>query len=210
VTGSRGYMEDPRGSLDHLEITIRQQKVLENVPLIFFLDPYASTPGNAVYVAFLRGRSQELVKQAVVPEGQPGMYQRIQYTTANAYCTLIGTFDAANFQENIVNLNQFLFGVRSELVLTSGGVSGIADPVDLLLPQGLTFPAAGTAVRQQFELDVRGTQAGGGKVADEATPRIRVRITANVVDPGQPIPPRLTLPGFKAVLVGTASSPTNL
>jgi hypothetical protein len=201
-------MVDPKGALDKLEVVVRQQTVKKVVPLKFIYQPYRSTANTAVYVASIKGRASELVREAIIP-GET-QYQRIQYTTANAYCRLEGTFDQGAFQEDTSNLVFQSFGLQSRLLLTSGGITGPADPVGFNIPQNFFWQPAGAAVRTNFDLDVRGATAAGGKVGDEAVPEIQVVIQTNLVDSNQPFPTRLTLPGFKATLVVTITSPIHL
>ena len=211
MNGGYAYMNNPHGALDNLELVVKQQTILESVPLVAHYQPYLSSPGNgrAVYVGSLRSRSAEMVRQAIVP-GANGKYQRIQYTAANAYASVRGAFDVANIPENVSNLTLVTFGLRSRLLLTSGGTTGSADPVDaLVIAQQYQFPAAGTAPVSEFSLDVRGTDAAGGKIADEAIAEAQLVIEANH-DPALPVPPRITFPDFSATLTVRLSQPTHL
>jgi len=204
--GGFGYMNNPKGALDTLELVTRQQTDLSDEPIILRRDPYRR--GGAYYAGSLRSRSLELVRQAVVP-GAAGRYQRIQYTTANAYARLYGKFDVADIPENVSNLGLTTFGVESRLLLTAGGTTGAADPVGIGGAQQYTFPPAGTAVVTSFPMPVRGVGASGAKLADEAICEILVSVTAEF-DEGQVVPERITFPGFNATLIVTASAPTHL
>ena len=209
MTGGYAYMNNPQGALDNLELFVKQQTVLESVPLVAQYQPYLSSQGWAVYIGSLRSRSAEMVRQAIVP-GANGKYQRIQYAVANAYASVRGAFDVANIPENVSNLALDTFGLRSRLLLTSGGTTGSADPVDaLVIAQQYQFPAAGTAPVSQFSLDVRGTDAAGGKIADEAIAEVQLVIEANF-DPALPVPPRITFPDFSATLTVRLSQPTHM
>lgn len=210
MTGGYAYMNNPQGALDNLELVVKQQTILESVPLVAYYQPYLSSQGRAVYIGSLRSRSAEMVRQAIVP-GANGKYQRIQYAAANAYASVRGAFEVANIPENVSNLALDTFGLRSRLLLTSGGTTGSADPVDALLPgQQYQFPAAGTAIVSQFSLDVRGTDAAGGKIADEAIAEVQLVIEANVEDGALPVPPRITFPDFSATLTVRLSQPTHM
>jgi len=207
--GGQNYMVDPRGSLDKLEVVVRQQTVKKDVPLKFLYQPYRSNQSNPTFVATIRGRASELVREAVIPGESE--FQRIQYTTANAYCRLEGAFEQNAFQEDTSNLIFQSFGVQSRLLLVSGGITGPADPQGAQVPQGAFFwPPAGTAPRSSFDLGVRGAGAAGGKVGDEAIPEIQVAVFTALADQNQPFPRRLTLPDFKATLVVTITSPIHL
>lgn len=211
MSGGLGYMNNPKGALDTLELVTRQQTDLSDEPIILRRDPYRSDASTVFYFGSLRSRALELVRQAVVP-GSGGRYQRIQYTTANAYARLYGKFDVADIPENVSNLVLDTFGVQSRLLLTAGGTTGSADPVTggVVGAQPYSFPVAGTAVVTSFPMDVRGVGASGAKLADEAICEIQVSLFANTEDPAQPVPERITFPGFNATLIVTASGPTHL
>jgi len=207
--GGFGYMNNPKGALDRLEPVVRDQTDIESTPVILWYDPYRSTQGNAYYAGEIRGRAAGLVRQAVVP-GSGGRYQRIQYSSVNAYCILRGAFDVANIPENVSGLGLDTFGASSALLLTSGASTGTADPRDIAVaPQQYFFPPAGTAPVRQFSFDVRGTDAAGGKIADEAIAAIRFSLDARVEEGFTP-PPRITFPDFSATLTVTISSPSHL
>ncbi len=206
----QGYMIDPKGALEKLEVVVRQQTVKKDASLVFHFVPERTTQGAAFYRGALQGIAAELVREAVIP-GQV-QRQRIQYTSANAYCRLEGAFELNNFKENLDNLALEVFNIRSRLLLTSGGITGPVDPAGRIGANqtNLLFLPAGTARRKTWELDVRGALAAGGKVGDEAIAEIEFALFAKIRDPDQPIPARLTLPNFKATLVTTLTSPTHL